>query len=96
MYRRNQQQQYMQNNCCDKNTSVNNVGNSCCNNMQQGVPYDVCDKEHVCAIKNPVLGMAYVVNQKWNTVYEPCKALKAGTIFPELDLPFLGRSCGRR
>lgn len=37
------------------------------------------------------LAMAYVPWQKFKTTYEPAKALKIGTIFPELDKPFLGR-----
>lgn len=42
-----------------------------------------------------VLAMAYVPWQYFTKVYEPDKALEAGTIFPELDKPFLmaGRGC---
>ena len=74
------------------------VGNSIYK-MQQNTTCNTCnpcDNDPVCEIPNPVLATAYVVNQKWGSVYEPCKALNAGTIFPALDLPFLGRSCGRR
>ena len=39
--------------------------------------------------------MAYVPWQKWNETYELCRGLQAGTIFPELDKPFLCRRCGR-
>lgn len=42
------------------------------------------------------LAMAYVPWQEWKQVYEPCQALEAGTIFPELNLPFLGRSVWKR
>ena len=44
-----------------------------------------------------VVAMAYVPWQYFTTVYEPDKALQVGTIFPELDKPFLagGRCCGR-
>ena len=34
------------------------------------------------------LGIATVPMQPWETPYEPAKALKQGTIFPGLDLPF--------
>ena len=34
------------------------------------------------------LGIATVPRQPWETPYEPAKALKQGTIFPGLDLPF--------
>lgn len=42
-----------------------------------------------------VLAMAYVPWQYFTNVYEPDKALRVGTIFPELDKPFLaeGRGC---
>ncbi len=43
-----------------------------------------------------VPAMAYVPWQYFTTVYEPDKALEIGTIFPELDKPFLGRGMGRR
>ncbi|WP_037372642.1 spore coat associated protein CotJA [Anaerovorax odorimutans] len=36
------------------------------------------------------IAMAYVPWQTWNTVYSPELALSQGTLFPELDLPFLG------
>lgn len=34
------------------------------------------------------LAIATVPMQPWETPYEPAKALKQGTIFPCLDLPF--------
>ncbi|MDY5884210.1 spore coat associated protein CotJA [Roseburia sp. 831b] len=36
------------------------------------------------------VAMAYVPWQYFQNVYEPEKALEVGTIFPELDKPFLG------
>ncbi|WP_444658322.1 spore coat associated protein CotJA [Caproiciproducens sp. R2] len=41
----------------------------------------------------PVVAMAYVPFQQFNSTYTPEKGLEMGTIFPELDKPFLG---GRR
>ena len=37
--------------------------------------------------KNPpqVVGMTYVPWQHWGEVYEPCRALKYGTLFPILN-----------
>ena len=37
------------------------------------------------------LAMAYVPWQQWRDLYEPCKALERGTLFMELDKPFLGK-----
>ena len=36
------------------------------------------------------IGMAYVPVQKIKTVYEPEMAYNRGTLYPELDLPFMG------
>lgn len=36
------------------------------------------------------LGIAYVPYQKLTTLYEPDKAYSAGTLYPDLDKPFLG------
>ena len=42
-------------------------------------------------IDNLPLAIAYVPPQKWQTTYDPNVALERGTIFPELDIPFLGK-----
>lgn len=40
------------------------------------------------------LAMAYVPFQQWGEVYPEDEALKRGTLFPELDFPFMkGDSC---
>ena len=42
------------------------------------------------------LAMAYVPWQTWRDIYEVEKALCHGTIFCELDKPFLGRGGAKR
>ena len=42
------------------------------------------------------IAMAYVPWQKWQDLYEPCSGLECGTIFKELDKPFLGKGGMRR
>lgn len=37
--------------------------------------------------------MAYVPTQPFGRLYEPCKALEEGTLFPDLNKPFLGGKC---
>lgn len=39
-------------------------------------------------IENKPIAMAYVPWQKWRMLYESKEALKRGTLFKELDLPF--------
>lgn len=39
---------------------------------------------------NMVLAIAYVAEQEWEDIYDPCKALARGTIFVALDKPFKG------
>ena len=36
------------------------------------------------------LAMAYVPVQTWTQIYEPDTGLTRGTIFPDLDKPFIG------
>jgi hypothetical protein len=57
-----------------------------------------CEKEPVCCIypqSDPLRGlpvtMGYVPWQQMSGIYEPDKALRMGTIFPDLDKPFGGR-----
>lgn len=40
--------------------------------------------------KDPVVAMAYVPFQQFKDVYSAEKGFETGTIFPELDKPFLG------
>ncbi len=55
-----------------------------------------CDDEHIR--QDPLAGvplaMTYTPWQQWCETYEPAVAHHRGTIFPELDLPFLaGGDC---
>ncbi|MBQ8815011.1 MAG: spore coat associated protein CotJA [Lachnospiraceae bacterium] len=36
------------------------------------------------------VGMTYVPMQKWGPLYDHQKALCQGTLFPEMDKPFMG------
>lgn len=47
-----------------------------------------CGKELPAPRPGVQLAIATVPMQPWETPYEPAKALKQGTIFPCLDLPF--------
>lgn len=42
------------------------------------------------------IAMAYVPWQEWREVYDPKKGLSRGTIFKELDKPFLGKGVMKR
>ncbi len=41
------------------------------------------------------LAVPFVQWQRWGCVYEPDMALRQGTVFPELDLPFCGSGVRR-
>ena len=76
---------YQASNCC---------GNSM-RNVSLGVPSGSGCHEHACSdntsnISMQVLAMAYVPWQRCQCLYDPPKGLHAGTIFAELDKPFLG------
>ena len=54
--------------------------------------------ESACAAKtwgleNHPLAMVYSPLQAWQSLYDPANALQHGTLFCELDKPFLGRRC---
>ena len=48
--------------------------------------------EHDC--HGMVLAMAYVPVQQWGPLYETEVGFKQGTIFPDLDKPFMKGGCG--
>lgn len=50
--------------------------------MEKPCDYNIDD------LANMPIAMAYVPWQQWRKIYEPKEALKRGTIFKELDLPF--------
>lgn len=54
-----------------------------------------CGHSRSDSLNGMPLAMAYVPWQQWQNIYEPCRALERGTIFEELDKPFLGKG-GRR
>ena len=53
-----------------------------------------CTCQNKCAVsvfpKEISVAMAYVPFQQWCDVYDCDKALCQGTVFPVLDLPFMG------
>ena len=44
-----------------------------------------------CEPAPSMLAMAKVTMQPWCQVYDGATALNRGTLFPDLDLPYLGR-----
>ncbi|HEX3027331.1 MAG TPA: spore coat associated protein CotJA [Clostridia bacterium] len=52
--------------------------------------YDPKDREISAFPSQTPVGMAYVPVQKFRSVYEPDVGLMQGTIFPDLDKPWLG------
>lgn len=47
-------------------------------------------KDKDTTINAPSLAMVYSPKQEWGETYEVNVALERGTLFPELDKPFLG------
>lgn len=52
-----------------------------------------CNVYSVDTVNSNPIAMAYVPWQYWETPLEPCDALEIGTIFSELNKPFMGRKC---
>ena len=45
----------------------------------------------VCGTEEAILAMAKVPMQPWCQAYDSSTAFSRGTLFPALDLPYLGR-----
>lgn len=83
--------------CGNNHMNRNNIGCGCENRDKEK---DICMKIDGCHIgsgssnREPVdsmaPGMAFVPWQKWEDIYCMEKALERGTIFEQLDKPFLG------
>ncbi len=67
---------------------MNTCGQPRCGRISYPVP-DTCTKDTRLP-DSFALAMAYVPMQKFKSLYELDEALKLGTIFPELNKPFLG------
>ncbi len=68
---------------------INNTINNAINNTvsRNNIPMNNSDSISRFPAETPV-GMAYVPMQQWTTTYDEEEAFAAGTIFPELNLPF--------
>jgi hypothetical protein len=92
-----------QNNCgCQGGRNPRNMpGSSCGGRMNRTAPGNTCPgKEmswHSCAeAADFPIGMAYVPWQTFRNLYSYEKALCVGSIFQELDKPFMIGRCARR
>lgn len=54
-------------------------------------PESCCQPLASSAVDQLPLAMAYLPMQKWEMLYEPEMALRQGTLFAKLDLPFVGK-----
>lgn len=52
------------------------------------------EKNEMPMLDHMPVGMAYVPFQKWEKIYNDEVALERGTIFQDLDLPFIGEGVG--
>lgn len=59
-------------------------GNGCCPSTAAG-----------CLEQQYPTAMAYVPWQQWQATYGPERGLAQGTVFPEMDLPFIFGGCSR-
>lgn len=51
-----------------------------------------CDPRHTWGLRDHPLGMVYAPMQEFRHLYDRDTALRQGTLFRELDLPFMGES----
>ena len=60
----------------------------CCKSPEMPREKSSC---HMHMKKDWPIGMIYVPMQQWRELYQPDEGFHQGTIFKELDCPFLGR-----
>lgn len=77
-----------------KGNSMNSCKMQTMQSMQNMKGQGMCFPKFETA-KDMTVAMAYVPWQTFSEVYEPDKALRNGTVFPELNKPFKGRGCNR-
>lgn len=70
--------------------------NTCSQQRRCKTYYSASDASAPCDLSSLPLAMAYVPMQHFSTVYELNEALRYGTIFPELNKPFMGGKGGCR
>lgn len=83
----NTEESYMQNGMANKNMAGMRMGNGMAGCMKDGnfTPLE--------ASENFTIGMGYVPMQHWEQTYDMADAIKRGTMFPSLDLPFMMGRC---
>lgn len=74
-----------------RNYNMPNYGMMPSPGMRERMERPKCDTEDSCLEMNYAVAMAYVPWQKFGTLHEPEKALNVGTIFEDLNKPFLGK-----
>lgn len=62
----------------------------CCKAPEMPMPREKSSC-HMHMKKDWPIGMTYVPMQQWRELYQPDEGFHQGTIFKELDYPFLGR-----
>ena len=75
-----------------RDASMNNIGNKPMYNAKRDIPS--CLNDDFCVTKseniNGILTMAFVHIQPLESVYSPETALCNGTLFPNINKPFMG------
>lgn len=64
-----------------------------CNEMENTEDMQSMTKNCICDDDGISLAMAYVMPQQWQKIYESEQGFHKGTIFEELDKPFMGGNC---
>ena len=79
------------NSCGPVNQRMTDDSDRCADNRSKGSSCGCVDQRPMQP--DMPIAMAYVPMQRWNQVYDMSRGLTRGTIFPELDLPFVMGRC---
>ena len=66
------------------------LGSDSCTVPTCNAEHEKSEHRHSWGLKNYPLAMVYAVDQCFDEIYDLEHALEAGTVFKELDLPFMG------
>ncbi|PXV96253.1 spore coat associated protein JA (CotJA) [Lachnotalea glycerini] len=80
-------ERYSKQDCLNPRTAHPSCGCGHKQKMQPDMMPNCDSMEHLA------LAMCYVPWQHWDKIYDLEKGLECGTIFPELNKPFLGSRC---
>lgn len=78
-----------------RNSACRSSVNTKCNRMSVCSDNNRNERNSDCAERKSSLAMVYGIKQSWRDINDGCDGFRRGTIFGELNKPFMGDKCKR-